>query len=199
MILGPDFYQRDTIRVARKLLGTFLVTDLPGGKTIGRIVETEAYLSLKDPASHSHNGETKRNRTMFGPAGQIYVYFIYGMYYCVNVVTAKEGIGEAVLIRALEPIKGIPLMQKRRNTENLSNLCSGPGKLTQAMGISKELNGANLSGPQIYIMSPDSFPGFPAPQEGEISTSTRIGISAGADSLLRFYIKGNKFLSRTTS
>lgn len=188
MILPSSFYQQDTTKVAKKLLGAYLVTELPDGKTVGRIVETEAYLGCIDPAAHSFRGKTLRNAIMFGPAGHAYIYFIYGMYYCINAVTGKEGVGEAVLIRALEPVEGIPLMQKRRETDDLSKLCSGPGKLTLAMGISPKLNGADLTGNIIYILSSDENP--------EIIETTRIGITVGAEHPWRFYIKDNKFISQ---
>src|SRR5260370_33103893 len=108
--------------------------------TLGRIVETEAYL-WNDPAAHAFVGKTKRNAVLFGPVGHAYVYFIYGMHYCVNVVTGREGAGEAVLIRALEPQRGIALMQQRRRTEKVTLLCNGPARLTEALGITVALNG----------------------------------------------------------
>lgn len=188
MVLPQKFYERDTVTVAKELLGTFLVADLPEGKTVGRIMETEAYLNSGDPASHSFRGKTKRNSVMFGPPGHAYVYFIYGMYYCVNAVTAKEGIGEAVLIRALEPVEGIKLMEKRRGVTDIYNLCSGPGKLTMAMGITKGLNRIGLFGPEVYILSSDSYPGYQAPKNNEIKVSPRIGISKGTEHPLRFCI-----------
>ena len=133
-MLDQTFYDQETVSVARQLLGCFFMHEEMEGTTIGRIVETEAYVA-NDPASHSFRGKTPRNAVMFGLAGKAYVYFIYGMYYCVNVVTGREGVGKAVLLRALEPIAGIELMQQRRHTHTLWQLCSGPGKLTQAMHI----------------------------------------------------------------
>jgi len=186
--LPQSFYGRDTVTVARELLGCRLVHNSPQGLTVGRIVETEAYMQ-GDPACHASRGMTQRNRPMFGPPGYVYIYFIYGMYYCFNVVTDREGVGEAVLVRALEPMEGIPLMQSRRGKKKLTDLCSGPAKLIQAMGIKKEYNGMSLVGDKFFI-APRDIP------EPEIVTTTRIGIKEGADLPLRFYIAGNKYISR---
>lgn len=186
--LPRHFYDRDTITVARGLLGCRLVHYSPHGLTVGRIVETEAYMQ-GDPACHASCGMTRRNQPMFGPPGYAYIYFIYGMYYCFNVVTGREGVGEAVLIRALEPLEGIHLMQARRNKRNLTDLCSGPAKLVQAMGIKKDYNGMSLFGDKFFI-APRDIP------EPEVVTTTRIGIKEGTDLLLRFYVEGNKYVSR---
>jgi DNA-3-methyladenine glycosylase len=185
-VLPRSFYAGDTVTVARELLGALLVHESSSGLTVGRIVEAEAYLQ-GDPACHASRGMTRRNRVMFGPPGHAYVYFVYGMYYCFNVVTAAEGIGEAVLIRALEPLEGIPLMcsRRRRRTE----LCSGPARLVQAMGIGKEHNGADLTAGSLVVCAGE-------PPAEEIVTSTRVGIRAGADLPLRFYLSGNNFVSR---
>ena len=204
MFLNGDFYQRSTTQVAKGLLGTFLRCESPAGVTVGRIVETEAYLFRRDPACHAHRGMTKRNAVMFGPPGQAYVYLIYGMYHCFNVVTANEGVGEAVLIRALEPVAGIELMQQRRsNTRNhspnhsgLRNLCSGPGKLVIAMGIGREHNGQTLLKGGLRIESSDSYSGFEPVRKRDIVVTTRVGISDGAELPLRYYIANNKFISR---
>lgn len=195
MILPARFYQQDTISAARALLGTFLVHDSPQGRAVGRIVETEAYLFKNDPACHAHKGPTARNAAMFGPPGRAYIYFIYGMYYCLNVVTAPPGIGEAVLLRALEPVEGIELMRKRRKTPALHNLCSGPGKLVQALGITHKLNAHDLRKSPLTIWSRDSFP-QPADASFEIVATPRIGITLAAELPLRFYIRGSKFASR---
>jgi DNA-3-methyladenine glycosylase len=196
MILPPEFYQKkSTVRLAKELLGTFLVHDSPHGRTVGRIVETEAYL-LNDAACHANKGKTPRNAVMFGPPGHAYIYFIYGMYHCFNVVTAREGVGEAVLIRALEPIHGIAVMQKRRKTSELHQLCSGPGKLVLAMGITPSLNGAPLFKGALTLWSADSFAGHPAPRKMDIVTTPRIGITLATELPLRFYIKGCAFASR---
>lgn len=187
-ILPRAFYCRDTVAVARDLLGAILVHETAAGVTAGRIVETEAYLQ-GDPACHASRGMTRRNRVMFGPPGHAYVYFIYGMYYCFNVVSAPEGVGEAVLIRALEPIEGILHMLRRRKREKLTELCNGPAKLVQAMGITRSHNGVDLTGKPLYI-------GMGKKTTETVVTTTRIGIRAGADLPLRFYLKNNKFISK---
>ena len=139
-----SFYGRHTVSVARDLLGYKLVHRSPEGMTAGLIVETEAYLQ-GDPACHANRGMTPRNRPMFGPPGHAYVYFIYGLYFCFNVVSGPVGVGEAVLIRALEPQDGIELMQQRRGRTKISELCSGPAKLVQAMGIGRQHNNLDLT------------------------------------------------------
>jgi DNA-3-methyladenine glycosylase len=180
--------------MARLLLGTCLVHESKQGRTVGRIVETEAYLSKDDPACHAHKGKTARNAAMFGPPGHAYIYFIYGMYECFNVVTAAEGCGEAVLVRALEPIEGIELMQRRRKIKDIHQLCSGPGKLVLAMGMSRKQNMLPLYKGELTIWPRGSF-GTPA-DEPHIIATPRIGISAAAELPLRFYIKGSPFASR---
>jgi DNA-3-methyladenine glycosylase len=192
MKLTKNFYTQDTITVAKALLGTYLVHESKEGITVGRIVETEAYL-WGDPACHAYRRKTKRNATMFGPAGNAYVYQIYGIHYCINVVTAPEGVGEAVLIRALEPINGIDLMQLRRGIEVWKNLCNGPGKLVQAMGISRSMDGISLLGEDIYILSADTLPDKNT--KFDMITTTRIGITQGIELPYRFYISGNACVS----
>ena len=184
MLLGKKFYNQHTVELAKALLGKYFVF----GKLKGIIVETEAYLYKDDPGCHASRGLTPRNAPMFGPAGHIYVYLIYGMYHCLNIVSGKTGEGEAVLIRALEPVEGIPLMQKRRKTTKLENLCSGPGKLTQAFGITKKHNNLSVLDGPIQIYNSRLKP--------EITASTRIGLSAGKELELRFFIAGNKFVSK---
>lgn len=194
MILDQMFYAQDTITVARQLLGCFLVHQQGKDTTLGRIVETEAYL-WNDPAAHAFVGKTKRNSVLFGPIGHAYVYFIYGMHYCVNAVTGQEGKGEAVLIRALEPFQGIPVMQKRRQTDNLSLLCNGPARLTQALDITLSLNGAPLFDGELQIWSPDSLLSPSLSETAEIVETTRIGISKARELPLRFYLKGSRSIS----
>ncbi len=199
--LSQAFYhQYDTLILAQKLLGCTLVHDSPEGRTSGIIVETEAYLT-NDPACHAYRRKTNRNSAMFGVAGTVYVYQIYGMHYCVNIVSAEEGQGEAVLIRALQPVGGIDLMEARRKAKieneiirqsafDLRHLCNGPAKLVQAMGISiPKHNGSSLIDGSLSI-----FPRLT--NDFEMVTTTRIGITQGADLPYRFYIKGNAFVSR---
>lgn len=192
------FYQQyDTLTLAQRLLGCVLMHESDQGTTAGMIVETEAYLT-DDPACHAYRKKTKRNAAMFGPAGTVYVYQIYGMHYCVNIVSAEEGRGEAVLIRALEPTEGIELMKKRRNLKEIRHssfdprhLCNGPAKLVQAMGISiVQHNGSSLITGTLLVLPPQKEEVF------EIVTTTRIGITQGADLPYRFYVKGSRFVSR---
>ena len=189
MKLSSHFYGRSAIEVARDLLGKILVHQTKEGVTSGKIVETESYLPFNDPACHAARGKTKRNYVMFGKPGRSYVYFIYGNYYCLNAVCEKEGTPAAVLIRALEPQEGISLMQKRRKVKEIKNLCSGPGKLCQALGIKREENDQDLTKGNLVIK-----PG----EEGRVKiiARPRIGIEAGSDKLLRFYIEGSAFISK---
>jgi DNA-3-methyladenine glycosylase len=187
------------LRVARALLGKILVHRDAAGDTAGIIVETEAYL-LGDPASHaSRVGEdgvvwsrvTDRNRSMFGPPGHAYVYFTYGNHYCLNVVTRREGVPEAVLIRALAPIDGLAVMRRRRRAAKSDrDLTNGPGKLTQALGIDRRLDGCDLTGGSLVII-PGERPG-----RAEIVSATRIGIRRATEQPWRFYLAGNSFVSR---
>jgi DNA-3-methyladenine glycosylase len=195
MILPRSFYEKDTISAAQELLGCFLVHREGEGTTIGRIVEDEAYVE-NDQAAHSYGGMTGRNRVLFGPPGRAYVFFIYGMHCCVNAVTGQEGKGEAVLIRALEPVDGIGLMEERRRTDRLTMLCSGPGKLTQALHITLQDNGLSLADSPLQIWSADSIAGYDPPAIDQIVRTTRIGISKSTDLPLRFYLKGSRFISK---
>jgi DNA-3-methyladenine glycosylase len=201
--LPASFYSRPTIEVARDLLGTVLAHRTPEGLTAGRIVETEAYLH-DDPACHASRGMTRRNQAMFGPPGRSYTYLIYGMYHCFNVVTSPRGVGEAVLIRALEPLEGLPLMAERRGTDKPKALCSGPGKLVIALGMGPRgthvpvPDGSDLRKGPLLILPPESFPwtaegGTPL---RNIKVTTRIGITQAAHLPLRFYLEGNPYISR---
>lgn len=181
MILQKDFFNGRTEAVAQDLLGRYLVHESPEGRTVGRIIETEAYLA-NDPACHASRGMTPRTRPMFGPPGHAYIYFIYGMYYCFNVVTAPEGVGEAVLIRAIEPIEGIDLMRQRRPKATDKNLCNGPGKLVLAMGIQPSQNTVNLMEGNLRLET-----GLVVPKR-YIKATPRIGISSAQDLLLRYIV-----------
>ncbi len=185
-ILDRRFYQRPTVEVARDLLGKALVH----GRAAGIIVETEAYLGGDDLAAHSARGITDRTRVIFGPPGHAYVYFIYGMYECLNLVAEPEGKPGCVLIRALEPVDGIGLMRRRRPAaRRLEDRASGPGKLTLAMGISRALNGADVTrGPLVVRHAPEE-------RRLEIEVTPRVGIRQCADWPLRFLIRGNPFVS----
>lgn len=187
--LGRGFYCQPTLRVAKELLGKYLVVNRRGKRLSGRIVEVEAYRGPYDPASHAYRGMTPRNRIMFGEAGHAYVYFTYGMYYCLNVITERKGFPAGVLIRALEPSEGIEIMKKRRRKEKLEELTSGPGKLCQAMGIDKSLYGADLTGKTIYVEDRGE-------KEGRIVSAHRIGIDEGKEKKWRFYLKDNRFVSK---
>jgi len=186
------FYNRPAVEVARALLGTVLVHGSTSGRiTSGRIVETEAYLGLEDRAAHSFRGVTPRTRVLFGRPGHAYVYLIYGMYECLNVVAEPEGSPGCVLIRALEPLEGIPRMQRRRpQARGIEALANGPGKLTLALGISRRHNGTDLTKGNLTIHPPA------IKEKLSIGVSPRIGIRHCADWPLRFFIEGNRFISR---
>ena len=198
--LKRDFYERDTLTVAKELLGKYLVHNSTEGTTIGKIVETEAYIGPSDPGSHAYKGlRSKRTEVQFGPGGYAYIYQIYGNYFCFNVVTQKIGMPEVVLIRAVEPIKGIELMAKRRKVseitmKNLINLTNGPSKLCTAMGIDKSLYGVDLCGGKLFIASSNPKADF------EIVSTPRINIDYAGEAknyLWRFLIKNNKFVSKS--
>lgn len=189
MILSQSFYSRPTRQVAKDLLGQILVNQTPQGTASGRIVEVEAYLPKNDPGCHAARGKTPRNQVMFGHAGHAYVYFCYGNHYLFNVVTEKNGIPGAVLIRALEPVEGAGLMAKRRGRLDVADrgLTNGPGKLVQALGIVKQHNGVQLWKKPVYLQK--------ATRQEAIGVTTRIGITEGSELPLRFYLKGNPYLS----
>ncbi|MBL9136649.1 MAG: DNA-3-methyladenine glycosylase [Verrucomicrobiales bacterium] len=181
----PDraFFDRDTEQVARDLLGLWIVRSSPGTLRIARIVETEAYLGPHDRASHSSRGRTPRNRSMFGPPGHAYVYQIYGLHFCLNVVTEAEGHGSAVLIRAVEPVAGFPGPTNTR----------GPGLLCRALSIDRTLDGTDLLGEELFVAIPDN------PSPFHIVRRPRVGVDyagAWARRLLRFYIQASTWVSR---
>lgn len=180
--LPREFYNRETSLVAKELLGHCLVHEVQGVKKMGRIVEVEAYLGEHDLASHTARGLTKRTAIMFGPPGYAYVYLIYGKYCCLNVVTESVGIGAAVLIRAIEPIA------------NVQERTQGPGLLCQSMSIDRQLNGQDLLSNKLFITDLE----YKKPEY--IVETPRIGVAYAkewADKLLRFYIQGNSFVSRS--
>ncbi|HEX9912050.1 MAG TPA: DNA-3-methyladenine glycosylase [candidate division Zixibacteria bacterium] len=188
-ILQRKFYNRSTLKVAKELLGKYLVVPKNGEKLSGKIVETEAYIGLNDPASHAHRGMSERNKIMFGAPGYAYVYFTYGMYHCLNFVTERNGYPAAVLIRALEPEQGIDTMEQRRKTEIMEELTNGPGKLCLAMGIDRALCGADLCSEVIYVEDRGE-------STGKIVSTNRVGVDKGKEKKWRFYIKESGFVSR---
>lgn len=195
--LPPSFFAPSAAIVAPKLLGHFLLRRTADGSWAGGVIaETEAYLA-NDPACHGFRGETARNRHMFGPPGRAYVYFIYGNYFCCNAVCAAPGVGEAVLIRAIEPTFGLEWMKGNRPVTKPRELTSGPAKLCLALAIERPLDGADLCAPGsdlIIARNPDV--GQLTRQHGPIVTTTRIGLSVAADLPLRFYLEGSEFVSR---
>jgi DNA-3-methyladenine glycosylase len=186
--LERAFYQRPTVDVARNLLGRMLVSVTPEGRTTGRIVETEAYLGADDPASHAARLRTGRVEAMWGEPGIAYVYRSYGIHAMLNVVTEPLGETGAVLIRALEPVFGIDLMRARRGIEDERLLCSGPGKLCQALAIGLDLHGTDLVSSDRLWISPGETP-------RDVSTSGRIGISRGQAHPWRFWVTSNPHVS----
>jgi DNA-3-methyladenine glycosylase len=189
--LARDFFARPAAEVARELLGKALVHKLGGLTLAGKIVETEAYVGTGDLAAHAARGLTPRTQVLFGPPGHAYVYFIYGMYECLNFVCEQEGTAGCVLIRALEPVAGIEEMKRRRPAaRRLRDLTSGPGKLTLAMGITRQHYGCDLTQSALQVRE------FESPGPSEILVGKRIGISVSQDLPLRFYIKDNEFVSR---
>jgi DNA-3-methyladenine glycosylase len=182
-MLKRDFFARSVHQVAPDLIGATLLVDGVGG----RIVELEAY-DQQDPASHGHRGRTARNAAMFGPPGHAYVYRSYGIHWCLNLVCGGEDVAEAVLIRALEPTRGLELQQRRRGVEDVRQLCSGPGKLCQALGITHEHDGLALDVPPFRLEARAEVP--------EIVTGPRIGITRATDLNWRYAEAGSPFLSR---
>ncbi len=197
-LLTQKFFEGGTVKIAESLLGCFLARKTKEGKTLrGRIVETEAYLGIKDPCCHSFRGRrTERTKTMYLPGGHAYIYFTYGMHHCFNAVTARAGAPEAVLIRALEPLSGLEEMAKNRGLSSRRLLASGPGRLCQAMDLTRDLNGARLweRGP-VFIERGEKPASEPAM---ETAIARRIGLPPGNDAFywpLRFYIKNSPYVS----
>ncbi len=214
MKLTRVFYNRDAHVVARELLGKILVRRTPEGLVKGRIVEVEVYKGTEDSEDRACHAfpmkRTGRTEILFGESGHAYIYLIYGMYCCLNIVCNEKEVPECVLVRALEPLEGIPLMQKRRKQENLYPLCSGPGKLCQALALTRKENGLDLCGEELYVETDPPHEGglgekrcdignLGSTMDGApIAASKRINISyaeAAADFLWRYTLKGNKFLS----
>ncbi len=185
MRLDLDFLAGDTAEVARRLLGSTLLSTVDDLETRGVIVETEAYLGRDDPASHAHasKGRTPRNDAMFAARGTLYVYVSYGIHHCANVVTGEVGDPAAVLVRALEPVAGLDAMGRRRG--RTADLCNGPGRLAQALGIDMRHNHHDLALPPVRLL-----PGTPV-KESRIGSSARIGVSRARDWPLRFFIRGH--------
>ena len=183
--LQRAFYKQDPRLVAVDLLGCTLVHETAEGVTSGMIVETEAYRP-EDPACHAYKGPTMRNRTIFGRPGLAYVYLSYGVHKLLNAVCEEEGVGSAVLIRALRPLQGLEIMSGRRNRS--THLCDGPGRLTQALGLEIDQDGSDLTDGALYILGGDA-------PEGEIVSTTRVGISRGTELPWRYLVEGEKSVS----
>jgi len=192
--LDADFYQTPTLMLAERLLGKIFVhRDASGRVTRGRIVETEAYLGEGDEACHAWRGMTERNRVMFGPPGHLYIYFSYGCHYLANIVSEPEGVAGAVLLRAMEPVEGIEWMRERRKIADERALMSGPGKLTQALGIGPAHYGESLFGDTCWLEEAPEIP----PEL--IGTSRRIGISRSTKLLWRKFVTDSPHVSKTQS
>jgi DNA-3-methyladenine glycosylase len=199
--LSRSFYLRPTLKVAQELLGKYFIRRIGKSLLIGKIVEVEAYRS-NDPASHSFRGKTNRNSVMFDEGGHLYVYFTYGMHFCANIVTGRKEIGEAVLIRAVEPLVGIEMMKINRYGSNKSinlqslnhkiliNLTNGPAKFCKAFGLARQENGLDLLDSEISITEGESIP------SKLIKRSSRIGIQQGIEKNWRFFIAGNPWVSK---
>jgi DNA-3-methyladenine glycosylase len=192
--LNRTFFARDTLRVARELLGQRLVRAWAGQRISGRIVEVEAYIGQDDAACHASHGRTARNAVMFGPAGHAYVYFVYGMHYCFNIVTEAEGFAAAVLVRALQPIEGLDVMRSLRRGRSDDELANGPAKLCSALAIDRALNGADLViGDELWVDEDDRTP------DGWVSTGARIGVRGDTRALTvpwRFWVRDSPYVSR---
>jgi DNA-3-methyladenine glycosylase len=200
MILKRSFYERDTLTVAKNLLGKLLVHETVEGITAGKIAETEAYMGPEDKASHAYdNLRTKRTEAQFGPKGHAYIYFVSGMHYCFNVTSGTiPGKPEAILVRALDPVLGAEIMAKRRGvlSRNMTNLTNGPGKLCKAMGMTTKQNGADLCAPPLHIDEGEKI------RKDEIVQTTRINVDYSAqwkNRPWRFFVKNDLNVSRPTT
>ena len=193
--LPREFYQQDTVTVARALLGCTLWRRIGRQTLAARIVETEAYLGANDAAAHTRKGlRTERNESMYLPGGHAYVYFTYGMHFCLNVVTQEADIAEAVLLRGAQPVKGIEAMQERRpKAKREFDLMSGPGKICAALGIDRELDGEPLDGKQLWLTGREIDVA-----DDDIAVTPRIGVDNSGDAAhwpLRFFLRGNRYVS----
>lgn len=188
--LVRSFFARPTLVVARDLMGCLLVHDAPEGRAVGKIVEAEAY-SNEDPGSHANRGQTPRNSPMFEEPGRAYVYFTYGMHFCLNAVAHPPGVPGAVLIRAVEPLDGLDLMRLRRGSAVRDrDVARGPGRLTQAFGLTREHNRLDLTRPPLYMCAGERYP------EGAVGSGPRIGLGVTQDGRAwRFYVMGSPWVS----
>lgn len=189
--LTRSFFSRPTLEVALDLLGKSIHYRSKQGELGARIVEVEAYIGEDDPACHAATGPTARNRVMYGPPGFSYVYFIYGMYYCFNIVTEREGYPAAVLVRAAEPTVGLEIMQAHSPRVRASTILSGPGKFCRAFGLTTRQSGVDLTGPELFLRN-DGFAG------GDVAISPRIGIRKGADLPYRCFLAQSAAVSGTS-
>jgi len=187
--LPEEFYRRNCAEVARDLLGALLVRREGNEVTAGVIVEDEAYYGATDPASHAYRGRTARNAPMFESAGRAYIYFVYGNHFMMNVVCGDAGVPAAVLVRALEPAAGFLRMKRRRKGLPDRQLTNGPGRLAQALGIGRALNGAPLAGDDLFISAPYQ-------RRGSVVRAGRVGIAGKSDAALRFYLRESRYVSR---
>jgi DNA-3-methyladenine glycosylase len=184
----PDFLEGTADAVSERLLGCFFERTIDGERVVVRIVETEAY-DQEDAASHSYRGQTERTEVMFGPAGHLYVYFTYGMHYCCNVVAGVDGYGAAALIRAAEPVTGLESIERRRGMAGV-NVTNGPAKLCQALAVDLDLRGHDLRVEPMRLLEGELLP------DEEVTRTTRVGITKATEMVRRFYITGNRFVSK---
>ena len=194
-MMNHAFFRQNTVELARKLLGCLLIHRTPDGVAGGMIVEAEAYVGAIDKACHAYRNRSGRTEIMYHDGGYAYVYLIYGMHHCFNAVTGPEGEGNAVLIRALEPLIGLDLMQQRRNTKNVRHLCSGPGKVCQALGITKNEYGLDLCAAD----SPLRLIRYRYIPDAQIVSTPRINVAYAEEAaawLWRFYVKDNLYVSK---